>query len=46
MLGGDNPGMDRDIRQAIQTLTDYYPEEEPFDWKTWWQENRRSYGLK
>ncbi|MBN1426631.1 HEAT repeat domain-containing protein [Candidatus Fermentibacteria bacterium] len=46
LLGGDNPALDSEVRHTIQRLTDHYPEEESFDWKTWWQENRRGYGLR
>lgn len=46
MLGGNDAAFEFELRQTIQRLTDHYPDEEPFNWKAWWKENRKSYGLR
>jgi HEAT repeat protein len=42
---GDDAGM---VREAIQALTEYSPDEEDktFDWKVWWRANRKKFNLK
>jgi len=45
-LAGDDSAVDSAIKSAISNLTEYYPEEDNFDWKAWWAKNRARYGLK
>ena len=45
-MGDGDDSFDSTLVDAVQTLTQYYPEEPEEDWKTWWKRNRSSYGLR
>jgi len=38
--------LDTTIQEAISKLTNFTPEADEFDWKSWWAQNRRRFGLK
>lgn len=46
MLPIEDAELASDIRGALQELTQYEPEDENFDWKSWWLKNRARYGMK
>ncbi len=45
-LDAGKTALDTTIQEAIQKLTDFTPEGDGFDWKAWWAQNRRRFGLK